>query len=323
MGQPEEHAWVPLRFGDDAVADPRVEGAGNDRREERMGFGIGEALEDQFGEPLELLDRLAHREHKRGALGSEPACDEREHLSRWPIEPVSVVDGAYQRLLGTDLGEQAEHGQSHQEPVYRSALAHAEGSGERILLWARQSADTIQHRRAQAVQPGERQVLLRLHAAHLGNPESRCRPGVLQQRRLAEPWFPTHHQRLTLPGPGGPEEEFERLTVPCQRAWAIRSRGEVRPELPAGRVNADVRHPAMRFVEHEAAVAWSGLELAAITRLHHWSSKVASATSRRTIAPTEPCVFEDNRHTGPQPAQLAIHRLASMREPLARCDAGA
>ncbi len=313
VGQPEEQARVALRFGDDAVADPRVERAGNDRGEQRLRLGVGEAMEDQFGQSLELLDRLAQGKHQRGGLGPEPARDERQHLSRWPIEPVGIVDGAHERLVGTDLGEQAEDGQPHQESVDLAALAHAEGGGERIALRSRQAGHTIQHRRAQAMQPGEGQVQFRLHAADLGNPEPRCRCGVPQQRRLPEPCFPAHHQRPTPPGPCGPEQTFERLALSHERERAIRSQGEIRPERSGDRVNADAWRAALRVVEQGGAVDGTGLELAAVTCLHRSTLQRGVGHLFGRVAPGGSGVFGGSRQCGPQPVQLVVFRLASMR----------
>jgi hypothetical protein len=63
----------------------------------------------------------------------------------------------------------------------------------------------------------------RLHAADLGDPEPGCTLGVLQQRRFPDPGLPSHYKCLSLPGPGGPEQTFERRAFRHERERAIRS----------------------------------------------------------------------------------------------------
>ncbi len=112
------------------------------------------------------------------------------------IEPLLVVRQADQRLLLGDVGQQAQHGQADQEAVRGRAGADAERGPQRILLRHRKPLNPVKHRRAQLLQPGERQLHLRLDARDPLNPAAGRPPGqVVQQRRLACPRLAGHHQR--------------------------------------------------------------------------------------------------------------------------------
>jgi hypothetical protein len=84
--QLEERARIALRLGDDAIANLHVEGAGNDRREERVRLGLRETLDDKFGQAGQLFAGFTHGEYQRDPLGAPSARHEREHLRRRPVE---------------------------------------------------------------------------------------------------------------------------------------------------------------------------------------------------------------------------------------------
>ena len=87
-----------------------------------------------------------------------------ENLRRGVVEPLRVVDDADERLLLGDLGEQRQRGQPDQEPVGRRAGAEPEHRGERIALRDGQAIESIQHRRAELMEPAVGQLHLRLDA---------------------------------------------------------------------------------------------------------------------------------------------------------------
>ncbi len=145
------------------------------------------------------------RAHNAGAedqadrLSPQPARHEPQHLRRGTIKPLSVINHAHQRPASRHLRQQAKHPKPDQEPVRRRPQLQAERGPQRPGLRRRQSLEPIQHRRAQLMQPGERQLHLRLHPRRARHPATRGVPGhVLQQRRLAHARLTVHHQRPAL-----------------------------------------------------------------------------------------------------------------------------
>jgi hypothetical protein len=160
-----------------------------------------EAFDAQLRQPVELVDgqRLAHGEHHRDPLGQQPPGDEGQHLRGRAVEPVGVFDQAHERARLGRFGEQAEHRQGHEKAVRRVALLQPEGHAQRVLLGSRQIAHPVQQRRAQVMQPRERQLHLGLHAggarhAALG----RLLGEILEQDGLADPGLAPQHQHRAL-----------------------------------------------------------------------------------------------------------------------------
>jgi hypothetical protein len=100
----------------------------------------------------------------------EPPRYKPKHLRRSPIEPLRVVHHADQGPLLGYLGQQAQHGQTHQEAIRGRTGHEAEGRAERIALRARQVRQVAQHRRAElmnaALAPPAAQSRPRLQIGH-------------------------------------------------------------------------------------------------------------------------------------------------------------
>ena len=79
-------------------------------------------------------------------------------------------------LLGCGR-QQAEHGESDQEPVRDVTRCEAQGDVQRVLLGLRERVELVEHRRTELMDPGERELHLRLHARDLRHTESRGLPG--------------------------------------------------------------------------------------------------------------------------------------------------
>ncbi len=149
--QLEERAWISLRLGDDAIANSRIERAGNDRREERARVRVRQTLDDKLGQSGELVAGFAHPEDQCDPLGAHSARHEGEHLGRRLVEQMRVVDHADQRPVRGNLGKQSQRGQSEEEPIRRAPCADAEGGTERLTVRSREPVDTIRHLRAQTM----------------------------------------------------------------------------------------------------------------------------------------------------------------------------
>ena len=91
---------------------------GHDTRQQRAGILFGQPIEVDVGQPIEVvpLSRLTHRDHDRHRLGAHASRDEADDLCRGGIQPLRVLDEAKHRTLLRDGGQQAEHGQSDEEP---------------------------------------------------------------------------------------------------------------------------------------------------------------------------------------------------------------
>ena len=195
---------VPPRLGHDPVAYPLVEGTRDGRLEQRSRITVGQPVDHELrqGRQVLLTAGLAHREDDRGRLGREMARHEREGLRRGPVEPVRVVHDADQRPLAGDLRQQAQDGQAHREAIRCVPVPQAERDGEGVALWTRQAIEAVQERRAQLVQPGERELHLGLDARRLRDAKSRrALQQVGQQRGLAGAGLTAQDQHLTLPRP--------------------------------------------------------------------------------------------------------------------------
>ena len=206
----------------DQVADLRVQRPGQGRVQERPRIIVPQPFDAQLGQPGQIDARLAGREHHAHRIGRQPPRRESQRLRRSLIEPLLVVDHADQRTFPGRPGQQAQHGQPDQESVRRRARGDAERGPQRVPLRHRQTLRAIQHRRAQLMQPRERQLHLRLHARGALHPAPRTRrlPGqVVQQHGLAHARVATHHQSPALTAADRVDELIERgaFAVPVRQ----------------------------------------------------------------------------------------------------------
>ena len=108
---------------------------------------------------------------------------------------MSVLHETEQRpLLGCGR-QQAEHGESDQEPVRDVTRREAQGDIQRVLLGLRQRVELVEQRRAELMDPGEGQLHLRLHARDLRHTEPRGPTNdVPQQGRLSDACLASYGQ---------------------------------------------------------------------------------------------------------------------------------
>ena len=230
QGQPprqlQQRQRVAPRLGDDLITDPLIERRREHRIQQRPGIVIPQARQHQLRQPRSLVARRARREDQAHRLRRQPARHEPEYLRGGAVEPLLVVHQADQRSFPGHVGQQAQHGQADQEPVRRRAGPYAERDPQRITLRNRQPFGIIQHRRAHLLQPGERQLHLRLDAGGTHHPAVRRLPGdVVQQRRLAHARLADHHQRPALTRPDGIDQPVQHAAFaaparqPCRASW--------------------------------------------------------------------------------------------------------
>ena len=112
------------------------------------------------------------------------------------VEPLRVVHDRDERPLLRHVGQQAQDRQADEEAIRGVAAAQAERGAERVALRSRQALQAIHERRAELLQPGERELHLGLDARRAGDGAPRRAPHqVSEQRALADPGLAAQHER--------------------------------------------------------------------------------------------------------------------------------
>ena len=110
------------------------------------------------------------------------------------IEPLRIVDHTQQWTLLRDHREQAQHGQSDEEPIRRATVAQTEHNLDRPPLWGRKLLDPVEERSAHLMEAGEGQLHLRLHPDRMNHVQiRRRRHQVVEQCRLPDPSLASQH----------------------------------------------------------------------------------------------------------------------------------
>ena len=234
-GQLQQRERISIRLGDDPIADPFVQSPGDHRAQQRTGLRVAQAPDHHHRETAQclVLTRVTHGEDHGHRFRQKSSRDEPEDLRRRPIEPLCVVDQAYERLLLGHLGQQTEDCQPDQEAVRSGSTPQAERGAERIALRTRQTLEPIQKRRAELLQPGERELHLGLDARRSRDATLR-RPlhQVVQQGGLADPRLAAHDQHLAPPRPHALQQPLDRLALVTPTAQS-------EPRTRLGRIHSD------------------------------------------------------------------------------------
>ena len=172
------------------------------------------------------------------ALGSKPACNEPEHLCGCLVEPLRVVEEAYQGLRLCDIGEQAQHRQPHEEPIRGVACSQAERGAQCVALWVRQAVEPIDERHAELMKSGKGQLHLGLHArrAHHAAPRG-VRGEILQEGGLADARIAPEHEGAARSGSCIRDQPVKRLafgTPPPQACFGVSRPPHDSPIMPRG-----------------------------------------------------------------------------------------
>ena len=209
---------------DDLIADTRVQRPGQNLVQQRAGIRLLEALNHQLRQSGHVVRRLPRREDQSDRFRLQATGGEPESLRGRAIQPLLVIHQADQRPLRRHLGQQAQRGQSDQEPVGCRAGTDAERRPQGITLRNWQLIDVIQHRRAHLLQSGERQLHLRLDTCRAGHPAARRRVGdVVQQRRLAHPRLAAQHQRPALTDADSADQVIEHPALAASARQPFRA----------------------------------------------------------------------------------------------------
>ena len=119
-----------------------------------------------------------------------------------------------QRPLLSHRGEQAQHGQSDQEPVGHFAGCESQSDAQGVALRGRESVEPVEHRPAELMDPSERQLHLRLNARELRDSVAgRLTGGVAQQRGLADAGLAADDQDLALASANPRQQPVEQFAL--------------------------------------------------------------------------------------------------------------
>ncbi len=199
----EEGERVSARFGDDPDAHPLVERPDDHRVEQGCGVGVRKTADAEFRETVERIPlfarigRIPHCEDHPDALRGEAPGDERQRLRRRGVDPLRIVEDAEKGRRLSHLREEAEHGETDEEPIRGLAGARPERRAERLLLGFRKVGDAVQERSAQLMEHRIRELDLRLHARRPGDDEAvRTLNEVTEQGGLADSCLAPKHQHF-------------------------------------------------------------------------------------------------------------------------------
>ena len=125
-----------------------------------------------------------------------------------------VIDHARERTPLGLVGQQAQDRERHQELIRRGALLEAERLPQRPALRAWKPTQPVEHRTAELMHAGERQLHLGLHAGRSRDGPARSPlDDVFQQGGLADARFAAQDQDLALTRPRASQQPIQRLAL--------------------------------------------------------------------------------------------------------------
>ena len=135
-------------------------------------------------------------------------------MRRGSVQPFRVVDHAQDRAALRRIRQQAQHRKTNEEPVGHRACAQPERGLQGLTLRRGQPIDRVEQRCAELVQPGERQLHLRLDAAGPQDGHVRSRAErVVEQRGLADPRLTAQDEYAATAGAAGFEQLVESFAL--------------------------------------------------------------------------------------------------------------
>ena len=144
---------------------------------------------------------FADRKDHQHRLGDQSPGHESQNLTGRGVKPLRIIDNAQQRPPHRRFGQQAEHGEGHEEAIGNLARGEPERDPKRVLLRLGETPDVGEHRCAELMQSREGQfhLGLRAHNPHDGKANSPIR-AMVEQRCLPDSGFAAHHDRGALAG---------------------------------------------------------------------------------------------------------------------------
>src|ERR1700730_992792 len=162
---------VAPRLRDDPFSDPLIQSAWDDGRQQGPRIRSFQPSEHQLRQASKLAfaARLAHPENDRDRLRQQPSGHKPEDLAGGAGEPLRTIHKTRERPLYRYLGEQAQDSQRNEEGIWNIAGREAEGDPQSALLWLRKTIELVNHRPAQLMERGERQLHLGFDAGNVGD----------------------------------------------------------------------------------------------------------------------------------------------------------
>ena len=158
---------------------------------------------------------VAHGEHDRHRLGQQAPRDERR--ATWAearVEPLRVVDEAQQRPLAATSASRLSAARATRKRSGGAPDASPKRDAQRDPLRLGKRVEAVEHRRAELMQPRERQLHLGLDAGDPRDAEARRLPGaVLQQGGLADARLAADDQDGALAAAHVLQQPVERLAL--------------------------------------------------------------------------------------------------------------
>ncbi len=140
------------------------------------------------------------------------------------IEPLRIVDQAHERTLLRRVGEQAQDRERHEEVIRGTAVLEPERLAQRVPLRAGKPTQPVEHRAAELMHAGERELHLGLHAGGASDAPAGCPlDDVLQQRGLADARLAAHDQHLALTRPHASQQPIQRLALAASTKQSART----------------------------------------------------------------------------------------------------
>ena len=181
----QQRERVAARLGDDPVADALVEPARDDGREQRRGRPprpSPPSAQLRQAHQLALVGRA--RARRTRSPPTPPAAVARRSPRTWPEAPSSHCASSTKQSSGRSSATSASRlsaAKRDQEAVGGIAGREAERDAQGALLGLGKRVEPLEHRRAELMQPGERQLHLGLDARDLRDPKA----GRLRERSSA------------------------------------------------------------------------------------------------------------------------------------------
>ncbi len=231
MRELQQRQRVAVRLGQDPVEDLGVQPGVRHRSQHRPGVLVAQPRQRQprkIGEPGPRPG-LPRGEHHRDALHRHPPRHEDQRPPRGVVDPLRVVHHTAHRLLLSHLVQQPEHRQPDRQRIGGSPFPDPEHGLQSRPLHFRKPQAVRQMRRAQLMQRRVRQIPLELCPGPPQHREPFQGPyRGIEQRRLAHPGLPGHHERAPTPGSRRAQQPIDLEPFPLPGDELQRSR----PPLP-------------------------------------------------------------------------------------------